>query len=85
MRAKKIPKFPTLTKAKELISEVRQPSQQSIVDFVKGNGNKITVGKFEIRELGDGSFFFEHETGEGTQVQRVEFEALITKFYRDMF
>lgn len=58
---------------------------QRISDFVKGNGNKITVGQYEIRELSDGSFYIEHESGEGTQVNRDSLEALITQFYADYF
>ena len=52
---------------------------------MKGNGNLITVGQYEIRELSDGSYWIEHESGEGTQVARDAFEALITQFYADVF
>lgn len=58
---------------------------QRLSDFVKGNGNKIIVGEYEIRELSDGSFFIEHETGEGAQVAKDALEALITQFYADYF
>jgi hypothetical protein len=58
---------------------------QRISDFVKGNGNQITVGQYEIRELSDGSFWIEHDSGEGTQVSEDTMEAMITQFYADVF
>lgn len=58
---------------------------KSIHEVIKGNGNKITVGQYEIRELEDGDFFIEHESGEGTGVKKDSFEALITQFYADVF
>lgn len=58
---------------------------QRISDFVKGNGNKVTIGQYEIRELDDGSYWIEHESGEGTQVSKDKFESLITQFYADLF
>ena len=58
---------------------------QKISEFIKGNGNSITIGQYEIRELDDGSIFIEHSSGEGMQVKRDSFEAMITQFYADYF
>lgn len=40
---------------------------ERVSDFVKGTGEKIRVGQYEIRKLSDGTFFIEHESGDGTQ------------------
>jgi hypothetical protein len=58
---------------------------QRISDFVKGTGREITIGQYTIRELADGSFFIEHDSGEGTQVSKDSLEANITQFYADYF
>lgn len=60
-------------------------SSQRVSEFVKGNGNKLTIGQYEISELEDGSFYIEHESGEGTQVSKDDLEACITQFYADYF
>lgn len=58
---------------------------QKISDFVNGNGRSITVGEFEVRELADGSYFIEHESGEGTQVSKEIFEGFIKELYNEVF
>ncbi len=49
------------------------------------NGDSIEVGDFTLRELKDGSFFIEHESGEGMQVSADVFEELISDFYKEHF
>lgn len=56
-----------------------------ISDFVNGSGVKITIGEFELRELSDGSFFIEHESGEGTQVPKEIMESFIKELYDEVF
>lgn len=58
---------------------------ERITDFLAGTGEHITVGHYEIRKLRDGSFWFEHESGEGTQISRSSFERLIEDFYDECF
>lgn len=49
---------------------------------MRGNGQKINVGQYKIRELSDGSFYIERDNGKGTQVSHASFEALIMHFIR---
>lgn len=58
---------------------------ETINDFIKGNGFSIRVGQYEIRELNDGSFWIEHNSGEGMQIKKDTLEALITQWYTDNF
>jgi len=60
-------------------------NKQRVSEFVKGNGNKITVGQYEIRELSDGTYWLQHESGEGTQVSRDALEAWLTQLYSEVF
>lgn len=58
---------------------------ERIGDFIQGTGEKITIGQYEIRKLSDGSYWIEHESGEGMQVKADSLEACITQFYADYF
>ena len=58
---------------------------KSIHEHVKGNGNKIVVGEYEIRELEDGDFWIEHESGEGTQVRVEDMHEAINDLYNKVF
>jgi hypothetical protein len=49
------------------------------------NGASIEIGEFTIRELKDGSFFIERESGEGIEVAEDELEDLIFDFYKESF
>lgn len=56
-----------------------------VADFIKGIGENIQIGHYEIRKLSDGSFFIEHDSGEGGQFSADSLEAAITQFYADNF
>lgn len=58
---------------------------ESVSEFIKGTGEKITVGPYEIRTLKDGSFWIEHESGEGMQMSAEHLEKFFDIFYKEMF
>lgn len=64
---------------------IKKTGMMKVSDFVADSIQKIEVGQYEIRKLRDGSFWIEHETGEGMQVKADSLEALITQYYADNF
>lgn len=49
------------------------------------DGESIRIGEFTISDYIPGSFWIEHESGEGMQVSRILLEEAIRKFYADNF
>lgn len=58
---------------------------QSISAFINKSIGNIEVGPYEIRQLQDGSYWIEHESGEGMQTAANGLIELIDKFYKDNF
>lgn len=58
---------------------------ETISDFVKGTGEKIIIGKYEVRKLKDGNYYIEHESGEGMGISSEHLEKFFDLFYQEMF
>lgn len=46
---------------------------------------ELYVGPYRITQFGEDDFWIEHESGEGMQVFKVNFERLIDEFYKAEF
>lgn len=46
---------------------------------------QISVGEYTITHDSDGDYWIEHKSGEGMQVFKVNFEKLISDYYKSEF
>lgn len=51
----------------------------------KREGEKLTVGNYTITWFNADSYWMEHESGEGFQVNKAAFEEAIGRFYKENF
>lgn len=51
-------------------------------EYERGRDEGLIVGKYTITHDRDGDYWIEHESGEGMQVFKVNFETLIDEFYK---